>query len=544
VMNNYYTLIYLIQEWKRTLPGIYFTEAWSSRKDTLNLYFEHPASSPHSAVSESHESGLMLTFCSAAARTALFIDRYRRPKTSNAASFFDLLVGQKLQKIYMATDDRYITFEFDSHQLIFLLYTNSANVLLVSDSTIRESFKKNLELEGNPVSAPNPAKAFPKLHNDPIRSILSVDPLLPRSELRYICSKTDYEGKDLQEIQVLANRISISIAACAHPHFCEEYGFSVLDPSVSGGQQIKAFSSVNELISSSFYQTTRNTEFTSRKTAFQKRLVKAEQKLSVALAELDNLDKALEKAEFFENIGHLLMASPPTDTSDGVVKLPDVFSDGAPEITVKVNPDLDLVQNAALFYDKAKASRQSYLSAGPRREQVSRKLNTIQQLQQNLLGIEHLREFDKWLRSADGILQDSGLGRVSRDAPVNSWRVATEQGYSIKIGKHAAGNEDLLRISHKEDIWLHARGYPGSHVTIEMKRQAGFPPESVLEKAARYAAFFSKGRGSSLVPVIFTKRKFVIKSKGAAPGAVKVIKENVRLVQPEDPSKSTTIQEL
>ena len=96
-------------------------------------------------------------------------------------------------------------------------------------------------------------------------------------------------------------------------------------------------------------------------------------------------------------------------------------------------------------------------------------------------------------------------------------------------------NDELLKLSHKEDLWLHARGVPGSHVIIQMNRKNDFPPTNIIEKAAEIAAFYSKAKGSSLVPVIFTKRKYVRKGKGLPPGAVFVDKEDVVLVKPTEP---------
>ncbi len=68
-----------------------------------------------------------------------------------------------------------------------------------------------------------------------------------------------------------------------------------------------------------------------------------------------------------------------------------------------------------------------------------------------------------------------------------------------------------------------------------MANNKGMPPKEVIEKAASYAAFNSKAKGSDLVPVIFAKRKYVRKPKGAAPGAVLVQKEVVELVKPKKP---------
>jgi len=49
------------------------------------------------------------------------------------------------------------------------------------------------------------------------------------------------------------------------------------------------------------------------------------------------------------------------------------------------------------------------------------------------------------------------------------------------------------------------------------------------------AAYYSKAKGSGLVPVIYTPKKFVRKPKGANLGQVLVEKEEVIMVEPKKP---------
>ncbi len=97
----------------------------------------------------------------------------------------------------------------------------------------------------------------------------------------------------------------------------------------------------------------------------------------------------------------------------------------------------------------------------------------------------------------------------------------------------------LRAFVHKDDLWLHARQVPGSHVVIRMKGVAALP-NGVLERAAGLAAFYSKFKTESLAPVIYTDAKFVRKIKGSAPGSVMVDREKVILVPPVGPDEETS----
>jgi predicted ribosome quality control (RQC) complex YloA/Tae2 family protein len=119
------------------------------------------------------------------------------------------------------------------------------------------------------------------------------------------------------------------------------------------------------------------------------------------------------------------------------------------------------------------------------------------------------------------------------------FKVFEVEGFTIWVGKSAKDNDEMLRnFVHKDDLWLHARQVPGSHVII---RKKGMPavPQQVVERAAALAAFYSKLKTDSLSPVIVTEVKFVRKVKGSAPGSVVVDREKVILVAPKGPDQDT-----
>ena len=121
------------------------------------------------------------------------------------------------------------------------------------------------------------------------------------------------------------------------------------------------------------------------------------------------------------------------------------------------------------------------------------------------------------------------------------FKVFEVEGFTIWVGKSAKDNDEMLRnFVHKDDLWLHARQVPGSHVII---RKKGMPavPQQVVERAASLAAFYSKLKTDSLSPVIVTEVKFVRKVKGSAPGSVVVDREKVILVAPKGPDQDTAL---
>ena len=98
-------------------------------------------------------------------------------------------------------------------------------------------------------------------------------------------------------------------------------------------------------------------------------------------------------------------------------------------------------------------------------------------------------------------------------------------GFRILCGRNNIQNDKLtFKDSRKNDIWLHAQKIHGSHTVIVTEGRE--VPDSTLEQAAVVAAYNSKARESSLVPVDYTEIRNVKKPSGSAPG--KAIYEHYR----------------
>ena len=98
-------------------------------------------------------------------------------------------------------------------------------------------------------------------------------------------------------------------------------------------------------------------------------------------------------------------------------------------------------------------------------------------------------------------------------------RYLSPQGFAIVVGRNARQNELVtFKVATAEDLWLHVRGAPGSHVVI---RTGGQPvTHETLHLAAQVAAYYSSVRGERAVEVAVTQRRFVTRVPGGRPGQV------------------------
>lgn len=94
-------------------------------------------------------------------------------------------------------------------------------------------------------------------------------------------------------------------------------------------------------------------------------------------------------------------------------------------------------------------------------------------------------------------------------------------GYTIFIGRDAKSNDYLtFNVAEKEDIWMHVKGKPGSHVVIRVREN--LPTQEIIKFAASLAKRNSKAKSENNVTVVYCQRKFVKKEPNMNDGQVKV----------------------
>jgi predicted ribosome quality control (RQC) complex YloA/Tae2 family protein len=113
----------------------------------------------------------------------------------------------------------------------------------------------------------------------------------------------------------------------------------------------------------------------------------------------------------------------------------------------------------------------------------------------------------------------------------------TADGLSAMIGKSARDNDRLtFRLAGPEDFWFHALRVTGAHVVVRNEERATAPPPRSLEEAAAAAAWYSEARANEGVDVQWTRRKYVRRVRGGAPGKVIVKRFATLRVRPRAPA--------
>lgn len=206
------------------------------------------------------------------------------------------------------------------------------------------------------------------------------------------------------------------------------------------------------------------------------------------------------------------------------ITLVDYYDEAMPEVTIP----LDATKSAQGNMDDYFRKHRKYLAAEreltPRIAQAERGLD---KLEQELAAIKDGTWTAPTPSFAGTVSTLEGRNRRGSKEPRRGpfRRFTSADGLPIFVGRNARENDELtFGLAKSDDLWLHARGTPGSHVVVRLDRGNDPPPET-LRDAATLALLYSDLKKSGKGEVVYTRRKWVKKAKGQAPGAVTVTQE-------------------
>ncbi|WNM63168.1 Rqc2 family fibronectin-binding protein [Candidatus Nitrospira neomarina] len=268
-----------------------------------------------------------------------------------------------------------------------------------------------------------------------------------------------------------------------------------------------------------------------RDTILEQQLIQARKALKHAKRKIQALQEDFKKTERFREYarygellkGHLHEINKGQET----ITMVDYYDPALPTLTLPLDPAKDAVWNMEDYFRKYHKYIGAQEHLQPRvdeaHKEVARLEGKLAQLEQGIVDPEGL---PKTKNKTDSSIPQGTRVSKGRPVPAQGYRTYTSaDGLPILVGKTAKDNDHLtLKVANPDDLWLHARGTPGSHVVVRLEKGATVPPET-LKDAATLTLWFSDLRKSGKGEVIYTLRKFVRKGKGFKPGSVTVERE-------------------
>lgn len=254
-------------------------------------------------------------------------------------------------------------------------------------------------------------------------------------------------------------------------------------------------------------------------------------KLKLKLKKLKKEQDQAEKRDVLQLNGELIMANLHR-IKKGMkeIQVDNYYNDE--KITIALDPRKTPIDNSQRYYSRYQKAKIAVVKT---QEQINKTVEDIEyfetlmsQVQQ--AGIADIEEIREEL-AEQGFMKAQKSKKKKKPTKPTVEPYLSSTGIPISVGKNNKQNDYVtFKVAAKSDTWLHTKDIPGSHVIIHDNN----PDEATILEAATIAAYFSKARGSSSVPVDYTEARHVKKPNGAKPGFVIYFEQKTVFVTPDE----------
>lgn len=275
-----------------------------------------------------------------------------------------------------------------------------------------------------------------------------------------------------------------------------------------------------------FFEKKGRVERMARRSAdLHKTVVNARDRLARKLAAQQKELDETQNREQYKRMGDLITANLyQLEKGMSKARVVDYYAEDCPEVEIRLDVRLTPQQNAQRYfkqYNKAKTAEEMLT------QQIERGRADLEYLESVLVSLgeaeseRDLSQLREELTQAGVLSNKQTRNKKLRTKPVQAkpFHYRTSDGFDVFAGKNNLQNDLLtLKTAFKSDLWFHTQKIHGSHVILVADGRE--PTEQAMTEAAMIAAYHSKARTSSLVPVDYTPVRQVKKPAGAKPGMV------------------------
>lgn len=295
-------------------------------------------------------------------------------------------------------------------------------------------------------------------------------------------------------------------------------------------QEVKGFATLSELLDNYYLDKARVDRIEQQTKSITRRLdiilKKDKSKIKKLNKQLDQT-KIMSKYNLYGELLTTYMSKVKRGSS--TITLTNYYNNE--DVKIKLNPEYSPSENAQHYYKKYRKLQNSIPHIN---EQLEITTNEVNYLESVLASLDYVD-----IEDVDGIVDeliDSGYikkrrknARKKRKKHIGEDFRSTN-GIDITVGKNNLENDQLtMKLSQKNHYWFHVKDIPGSHVILKTSD----PDEQSITEAATIAAYYSKARESSKVPVDYVQIRNIRKPNGAKPGFVIFEGQKTILVDPD-----------
>lgn len=295
---------------------------------------------------------------------------------------------------------------------------------------------------------------------------------------------------------------------------------------------VKTYETISEALEETIHSTkaihTADKELEKILTAAIKKEEGRHQKIKEELEDTNKMDTYKLYGDLLMINAHLQVQYEPS------IELQNLLSDEGEMLTIPLKPNLTIVENAQWYYKLYTKLKNRMVSGEYQLKASTTKLEYLKSILYSIslaTTRESLEEIRKECMDA-GIIKKSKKPLSYKLGKSNYIHLTIDEG-EMFIGRNNQQNEYLThRFAKPTDIWFHTQDIQGSHLILRLNVE---PDDMILSKVAQYAAYFSKARETSKVPVDYTYIKNIKKPPGSPLGFVIFNTHQTMIVEPKKP---------
>ena len=202
------------------------------------------------------------------------------------------------------------------------------------------------------------------------------------------------------------------------------------------------------------------------------------------------------------------------------------------KVLIPLDPRKTPIENSQKFYSRYQKAKIAVIKTQEQIEKTEEDIAYFETLMSQVqqAGISDIEEIREEL-AEQGYMKAQKSKKKKKPVKPKVEPYVSSTGVPISVGKNNKQNDYVtFKVAAKSDTWLHTKDIPGSHVVIHHPE----PDEDTILEAASIAAYFSKAREASSVPVDYNEVGQVKKPNGAKPGLVIDSEQKTVFVTPDE----------
>jgi len=526
MVTNFFTISEIAKYLNNNVKDYFIKEIYSQEKNKFLI-----------ELSNDHSENAVLEFSIEKDNIYLLLKHNFSKAKKNYADLFDEVSGLKILEISIYNNDRVIKFSLENDFVMFFtFFVNKSNCYIIKNSVVINSFKdksdyldRNIDevipeivktdtagkVEEN-ISVKNFVKSnYRKYGTGYVKEVLFRTSILETDVIdeknKEILEKTFYEINESLKSPVYLlyktdTRFIVSLINLLHLAENEKSEFENVNQLIAEYQKLKFRS---EKIST--FKSSKENELNSKLKGIEKKI----EGINTQLMHCIDSDSLRKEGEII------------IQNSYAITKGEKIFSyvDEINNIVkIKLKENLSPVENAQYYFDKYKKQKASV-------ELLKTKITHFEKEKEKIMKeIEAVKEVDDIKK----IVKEEKKSAENKNDETSRFRkFKLTEKYEVWVGKDSASNDLLTtKYSAQNDLWFHVRGASGSHTVLKLSNKKEDVGKEIISAAASIAAYYSKARNSSSVPVAYCEKKHVKKKKGFKQGSVVMEREKVIFVKP------------